>query len=257
MKKIKLFLMIMAMSITMAACGNASEDMQTAEGNVVESSAENATKDSGEGDDTEVKAAESDSQTEAEQATEPEKELITVEADLSAFGELVNDLFVITNDNSKKTTREEIFQYLDEKGYAFYPYTEADVDNTITREEASEKEVFDLKPESVLKYSEKPKYSHATVGTQEDVIKVIQYKMSGCSEQTVSSARELCNNAFLNGNFDGYDVEVKINGDAENWSNMYVYFYGEPADDSNVGDYFAHIHVGVGTYQTLFSFWLY
>lgn len=243
MKRKLTVLLILAMTVSMVACSQSN----TTEVETITEIEANQTIDYIEPSKTEVPPE-----------VAKTRELITIDLDLSIFGELVDTLYTISNDVEKITTKDEAFEYLKNKGYSFYPYADADIDNTITTEEAYNNfSGFDMKPDFILENCKDSKYSHASVVSNDNgTVDIIQYKYRGVTEEFVNNERTKINEFVDSGILDGYNIKVVHNKDKDTWSQFHIYFYGEPVEHPSA-EYFAEIYVNLDTYSSLYTFSLY
>lgn len=197
-------------------------------------------------------------QTEAVEPSAPERQLVTIDADLSPLGEFIGEFGVITNDESKKPAKEEVFEYIKGKGWDFYPYQDADDDKIITPEEAFEDDMFYIKPAFITDYSGDKKYSFATVTFNEHgKLSVIQYNFKDYTPNTPDGIRNTFNTIIEN-SFEGKDdIEIRYGGkEKDNWIQLWITFLGDSAGETNFGDY-GNIQVYLNSDNCLFSINLY
>ena len=197
--------------------------------------------------------------------TEPESEeltrvveYVTPDIDLSFLGEAIKDLYIVSNDESKLKTRQEVIDYYHEKGYTFYSDFGFGLDDPKTYEEVSEsKWGIYIQPEDVLEYADDDRYSGVALSFCDwtgvgDRLECMQYTISKCSAETVAAAREYFNNALASGIFEdcGCEVEIKNNGDDATWTQMTIRVKGDPVLSTQYCDYFFEIQIYLDEYKT-------
>lgn len=245
-KVVILLSVVLAMAICLTACAQNgvkdenSEESIVQEGNDTVEDSESAVIET-----TETTPVESEA---TQEAVVENKEYKTVEADLSFMGEIINDLFIISNDESALKTKEDVFNYLNDKAYAFYPYSGADADNTVASGEARESGMFIIKPESVLQYANNDKYSDVMFSFADwtgvgDRLSCVQYQLKDCTDETMSQIREHFNKVVADGVFDNYEYEVIHNNDTDTWTTMKIQIKGEPINPAQYCDYFCEISI--------------
>lgn len=180
----------------------------------------------------------------------------TAEGDLSVFGELVDDLFVLSSDSSKRISKEDAFEYLQAKGYSFY-WSETDsVDDTLDLESAYElSNTFYLKPSYVTDYCGDVDNSCVSVVTVNGYVTAVQFKLEACEEQTINEIRNYFIEVSESSLFDEYETEVTVLGDADDWGMLSFEFYEQPLAENESQDAYAEIVVHPN--GTLISFVLY
>lgn len=197
-----------------------------------------------------------------EETTEVVKELVAYDIDLSAYGELVDKFYVISNDVNKLPSKSELYTYLSGKDYKYYEFSESDVDkNILTLDEAfSNYGGIYMKPDFLLENVSKPKYSAVSIVVDDDTEAVtgIQYKLTGCTQEYVDTQKALIEQIIASGAFDNENIEIKYYGgdDEKSWKRMTITFYGTPFNNPKMA-YFAQISIGLGTYDSLLTFRIY
>lgn len=205
--------------------------------------------------DNNESAISTDVTAESEESGANEKEFIAAEGDLSPFGELVDDLFTITKDDAKKVTKEEAFEYLQENGYSFYSRENAPIDDITSPEDAYKIDRFYLKPSVITDYCGDTDNSLIRIEFVDGYMFSIQYQMEECEEQTINAIRNHFNEIVNSDLFDGYETEVTILGDEDEWGMLSINFYEHPLSENESQDAFAEIVVHPN--GTLISFVLY
>ncbi len=198
---------------------------------------------------------------EPEPATTPEPEptpephsieYVTYEADLSFLGDLVNDLVVITNDETKQSTKDDVFNYLKDNGYDFYEYyKDAEYGQTITPEEAYKASGFLLKPAEMKNYTDNIKKSAFALSFRDfngdgvETLETLQCVMTGASSESRAKFREDVNNIIDLEYFESLGCEIHCNNinDDGTWESIYIRFKGDPTNPAQICDYFYEINI--------------
>lgn len=212
--------------------------------------------------------------TESEPAAEETAKVaenVTLDMDLSFLGEIVKDLFVITNDQSKLKTRQEVIDYFHEKGCTFYyPHT---VDGVITYDKIVTYDElitygYDpiVKPDDVLKYSKTGgnsrvgfyfvdwKNDFTDSAIEEMSLKGIHYTIEDCSAETVTAAKEYFDNVLTSGIFDNCEYEIiyyRDDEDATTWRGIDLLIKGKPVNPELDGMFFCCLSISLTEEQIL------
>ena len=251
MKKRLLFVLILAVS--MVACGS-KPDPTTSDSDVsIES-----TQDSSSESTPQSESAEESTQ-ESVPESEPVKEIkkITIEEDLSLFGDLINNLFVITNDNSKKKTIDDVYQYLSTHDYDFYIRSKRPLEEVISSEEALQNAVktrnFYVLHDNMFSARKKSEYNGLILNfdPKEDCLSCIQYNYTNLkSEEDKDLFFSVVNdyrtkvNALISEWMDfGYNMAVNYyDKDPDTWTKISILFNGDASGSFDPG-YFVEISV--------------
>lgn len=161
---------------------------------------------------------------------------ISLTDDLTEFGYLYKDLFILSNDISEHKTVDEVVEYINQKGLSVYPYSSADLTNTKTIEEIYSKYEWILKPNDFInnihdKYN--GKYSSVVIGFKNDengVKRINSIQYSAQSLYSSSVPNDFRN--FMNKQLEKFE-STKISGDYNNWKYAYIYL-GRKVDKNKV-----------------------
>lgn len=167
-------------------------------------------------------------------ASKNERKKISLTDDLTAFGYLYKDLFVLTNDISEHKTVDEVAEYINRKGLSVYPYTSAELINTKPIEEIYNKYEWILKPNDFInsihdKYN--GEYSSVIIGFENDennIRRVNSIQYSAQSLYSSSIPNDFRN--FMNKQLEKFE-STKISGDYSNWNLADIYL-GRKIDEN-------------------------
>lgn len=250
MKKHLLFILLLAVS--MVACGS-KPDPTAADSEVsIESTQDSSSESTPQSESVEESTQESVPE------SEPVKEIkiITIEEDLSLFGDLINNLFVITNDNSQKKTIDDVYQYLSTHDYDFYIHSNRPLEEVISGEEALQNAVktrnFYVLHDNMFSTRKKSEYNSLIINfdAKEDRLSCIQYYYTNVKSEedkdlffsVVNDYRTKVNALISEWQKNGYNMTVKYNKDLDAWTNVSIRLNGDVSGSFDPG-YFAEISV--------------
>lgn len=251
MKKRLLFVLILAVS--MVACGSKPDPAASDPDVSIESTQDSSSENTPEAESVEESTQESVPE------SEPVKEIekVTVEEDLSLFGDLINNLFVITNENSQKKTIDDVYQYLSTNDYDFYIHSKRPLEEVISGEEALQNAIktrnFYVLHDNMFSARKKSEYNSLILNfdAKEDRLNCIQYYYTDVKSEedkdlffsVVNDYRTKVNTLISEWQKNGYNMTVKYNNkDLNTWTNVSIRFNGDVSGSHDFG-YFAEISV--------------
>lgn len=171
-----------------------------------------------------------------DEKNEMKEKQISLTDDLTAFGYLYKDLFVLTSDMSEHKTVDEVAKYINQKGLNVYPYADAELTNTKSIQEIYNKYEWILKPNDFINSIHDEyngKYSSVIIGFENDQnnirrVNSIQYSARGLYSSSLPN--DFRN--FMNKQLEKFE-STKITGDHNKWNFAYIYL-GRKVDKNKV-----------------------
>lgn len=177
--------------------------------------------------------------------TEAPTSTVTLDCDMSLFGDLVNSLFVVTNDESSRTTKEQTFNYFVENGYEFYEHGTGSAHVVRDLSDLTEDGKYEVYHSSFSDWSSTPELSSViTITVADGLLQKIVVSSSNCNTAYFGSFGDNVDSLIESWKANGAAITVRDGGVSGTGGYINrIYFNGRPCDESSSKDYFASVDI--------------